>query len=90
MAGLLAGPLSCHYMPKGGTHDRIDRRPIVLLLVVYRLRAALRAPDIRDQVVWGWCPAHWHGRCRGLARRLVGARVGARRQADRDPVVGAS
>ena len=42
--------LSCNMvamLPKGGTADPADRRPVVLLPVVYRLWAALRAAEMR-------------------------------------------
>ena len=35
-------------LPKGGTADPLDRRPITLLPMLYRIWAALRATQLRD------------------------------------------
>ena len=41
-------------LPKGGTSDPLDRRPITLLPVLYRMWAALRATQFRAWLIdWG-------------------------------------
>ena len=48
-------------LPKGGSDDPLDKRPITLLPMLYRVRAALRATQMRKWMRAAGIPSLVHG-----------------------------